>query len=150
MSKAMLSEVTILGQKTFLYPKFPLHGQLVRLHELFVGLAKAANAKLGLDIFVIPVFNSLQFRLVKALKKAPAGIAAADLPQILLREYARLSRLDVISDELKSSFENDVRELKNTAVLEANLAILKSWHLIRQMEPGRKILPTQKLLQIDL
>ena len=145
-----LIRVTILGKKLLLAVRLPLHSQLLQLHYLYLDISKASEDKCDLLVFLVPTLTAIQFRILKLLKDVPDGIDKDHLEDALTREYQRLSHLEIVPEEIKRQFNQDVAKLKREGAITESIALLKKWDLLHEDIIGRRVVATKKLLLVQL
>lgn len=145
-----LIELMILGEKLLLAVRFPPHAQLLQLHYFYLDIRKASEDNCDLLIFLIPALTSIQFRMLKLLKDATDGLDIEHLQAVLNREYQRLSGMEIVTEEIKQRFNQDVADLNREGAIAESIAVLLKWDLLHEDVMRRRIVATRKLRLIQL
>jgi hypothetical protein len=145
-----LIEVTILDEKLMLAVRLPLHTQLLQLHYLYLGIRKAYDNGCDLTVFLVPALTSLQFRILNLLQDTSEGLDTDHLQDALIEEYQRLSHMEIVTEELKQQFDQDLAKLNREGTIAESIILLQKWDLVYEDVGGRRIVATNKLRFIQL
>lgn len=135
--------IIVLGETMWVNARNPEHGKLMRVNRLYASLEEVFESSLRLRVFVVPDWNSHEYRLASLLKSAPNGVVKSDLQHLLQQSFEELQGA-VTSEEVRSRLRRDAKALFDGHTIDESIAFLETWLLAHQTTIGT-ILPTKKL-----